>query len=340
MHESSAQAIAGTGTELEPADRHAVRVAVCIATCERPQGLKRLLGGLERLVFAKQPTPELRVIIVENGVPSGARDLCDAMGRSSRWRLQYESEPRVGIPYARNHAVRCARPWADFVAFIDDDEVPEPSWLDELLHVQTTYQADAVAGPLLRRFEGPVPDWIAEGRFFEQKRRPTGTPRHRASTANTLVRRAVFDGIGEFDERFALTGGEDTHFFLRAHLRGYRTVWADEAIVQEFVPRSRTTVGWLLRRSYRYGNTWSLCERELWPGHWVRVRRIGREVRNIVGSAVVLLPALLSGKVATVNCLRRICEAAGNITGVLGLRYEEYRPSRWMRAHREWATHG
>jgi hypothetical protein len=196
-----------------------------------------------------------------------------------------------------------------------------------------------VAGPLLRRFDGPVPDWIIRGRFFEQKRRPTGTPRHRASTNNSLVSTAVFDGVGEFDERFARTGGEDTHLFVRAHLRGYRIVWADEAIVHEFVPPGRTTAAWLLRRSFRYGNTWGLCEREFWPGLRGRVRRVGREMLNIITGLGALPQALLSGKVATVRCLGPICEAAGNIGGVAGLRYEEYRPSRWMKAHGAAGTH-
>jgi GT2 family glycosyltransferase len=333
MRDSGTGAITESAPQLGAEERRAVRVAVCIATCERPEGLRRLLDGLELLAFVKVPAPELRIIVVENGVPSGARDLCAGRTGMSRWRLQYESEPRIGISYARNRAVRCARPWADFVAFIDDDEVPAPDWLDELLHVQGGYQADAVVGPIVRRFEAPVPEWIEQGRFFVQRRRPTGTPRQRASTNNTLIRSPVFDGVGEFDERFALTGGEDTHFFLRAYVRGYLTVWADEAIVHEYVAADRTTAGWLLRRSYRYGNTWSLCERELWPGLRGCARRVGRETLNIIGGAAMLPLRMLGGKVATVKCLRRICEAAGNISGVLGLRYEEYRPSRRTRTH-------
>jgi succinoglycan biosynthesis protein ExoM len=143
----------------------------------------------------------------------------------------------------------------------------------------------------------------------------------------------VFDTVGTFDERFGLTGGGDTHFFLRASLQGYRTVWADEAIVREFVPATRATMGWLLRRSFRYGTTWSFCERELWPGRRVRARRLGREVKNIARGLMALPGALAGGKVPTVRCLQGLCEAAGNLSGMMGIRYEEYRPSRWMRAH-------
>ena len=45
-------------------------------------------------------------------------------------------EGRRGIPQARNAAVAVALERADFVAFIDDDEVPSPLWLAELLRLR------------------------------------------------------------------------------------------------------------------------------------------------------------------------------------------------------------
>jgi glycosyltransferase involved in cell wall biosynthesis len=326
---------AGGSSEEWAADRP-TRVAICVATCRRPQGLRGLLDGIDRQVYTKEPTPDLRVIVVENGAPGGASDVCAAVRPSWGWHLHYDSEPRLGIPYARNRALRCAGPWAEFIVFIDDDEVPEPSWLDELLHVQRVYGADVVNGALLRRYQDAVPDWMVRGGFLEPKHRPTGTRRERATTGNTLVRKAVFDAVGEFDERFALSGGSDTHFFLRARLRGFTIVWANEAVVYEDVPPGRATLGWFLRRSFRVGNTWSLCERDLRPGS--RVRLALREVRKLARGIVGLPQALLSGKPATVHSLRRICEAAGNISGVFGYRYQEYRPSGWMMAQRNEAA--
>jgi succinoglycan biosynthesis protein ExoM len=314
------------------------RIAVCIATCRRPQGLRRLLEGIDRLAFAKVPAPELRVVVVENGAAGEAREVCAALAGSFRCPLQYDVEPCVGIPFARNRAVREAQGWADFVAFIDDDEVPEPAWLDELLQVQRTFEADVVAGPAMRHFEGPVPEWIVRGRFFEQRRRPTGTPLEKTATSNALVRTRVFDEIGGFDERFAVSGGSDTHFFLRAHRHGCRLVWADDAVVHESVPTGRATLGWLLRRSYRVGNTWSLCERELHPSAAVRRRRLRSETRKLLGNAVRLVPAALAGKVEVVRCLRRMSEASGNLSGLLGVRYEEFHPSRWLRVRGERAA--
>lgn len=308
------------------------RVAICVATCGRSQGLRDLLDGIDRQVFTKEPAPETRVVVVENGAPAGARDVVAGVSPAWGWSTEYVCEPRLGIPQARNRALRTAGEWPDFLVFIDDDEVPEAWWLDELLHVQRVYSADVVNGALARRFEEPIPSWIVRGRFFEREERLTGTPRRAATTGNTLVRRAVFARVGEFDERFALSGGSDTHFFLRAHRDGHSIIWASEAVVHENVPRGRATIGWFLRRAFRIGNTWALCQRDLHPG--TRMRHARRELRNLARASSSLPIALFAGQGATIRCLRRVCEAAGNISGALGFRFQEYDPNGWMMARR------
>ena len=42
-----------------------------------------------------------------------------------------------------------------------------------------------------------------------------------------------------FDERMALSGGSDVELFRRFAAQGHSIVWADEAVVFEWVPRSR-----------------------------------------------------------------------------------------------------
>ncbi|HEX2095675.1 MAG TPA: glycosyltransferase family 2 protein, partial [Longimicrobiaceae bacterium] len=235
-------------------------------------------------------------------------------------------EPRRGVSSARNRAVAAARGWADFIAFIDDDEVPEPVWLDELLRVQSEYDADVVAGPVLQRFEGEVPSWVRRGRFFETRRHPTGFPREDPGAGNVLIRTAVLAGMDEpFDERFSLTGGEDTHLFLRLAWSGRRMVWADEALAYEWTPPTRTRARWILRRVYRSANTWSACERELRPSLRVGAVRVAKGVVRIAYGLALLPFSWLLGRHMVVRSLWYVCFGAGNLTGLTGLRYHEYR---------------
>ena len=133
-----------------PADEP-VRVAVCVITHQRPEGLTRLIRALDALSFQKEP-PNLQIIVVDNDSTGSALGVCERLRDDVQWPVEYTREPRRGIPQARNKAVQCAVNQAEFLAFIDDDEVPDMSWLDELLRVQRTHDADVVAGPVVPHF--------------------------------------------------------------------------------------------------------------------------------------------------------------------------------------------
>ncbi|OLE01988.1 MAG: hypothetical protein AUI36_43645 [Cyanobacteria bacterium 13_1_40CM_2_61_4] len=75
-----------------------------------------------------------------------------------------------------------------------------------------------------------------------------------------LIRKSVFASVSGFDERFNLTGGEDTHFFSQVRHAGHSMVWSRDAIVRESVPPGRAKLAWILRRGYQSGNSWVLCE--------------------------------------------------------------------------------
>ena len=309
------------------------RVAVCVITYNRPEGLRRLLEGLDRLTFAGDPPPAVEIVLVDNDPAGLACAPYESRDGSStgRWPLRCYVEPRRGIPYARNRSVAGVEEGVDFVAFVDDDEVPEPGWLDELLHVQQLYDADVVAGPVVRHFDEPVPAWVAKGKFFEKRRYPTGHPVKFVDTANALVRNDILGRMDKhFDERMALNGGDDTHLFLRIHRAGYRMVWADGAIVHELIPKSRANTGWLLRRAYRLGNSLTLCEIDLYPSFSVRVVRVAKAAGRIARGLLLVPVSPLLGWHAFVRAVQDISRGAGMLAGLAGVVYEEYRRTHGM----------
>jgi succinoglycan biosynthesis protein ExoM len=305
---------------------HRVRVSVCVATYRRPQGLARLLAGLDRATFELHPPSELEVVVVDNDAERSAEALCREVGGRFRWRLEYVVETRRGIAHARNRAIQRASPLADFIAFVDDDEVPAPSWLDELLRAQATCRADVVFGPVLPYFETDVPPWILEGRFFERRRYPTGHRLEYGGAGNSLISAPLLRERGfRFDERLGLTGGEDTLMFRRMSRAGYTMVWADRAIVHEWIPPSRATARWVLQRAYRLGTTWSFCERDLDPSISHVLARTVRGLGRVALGASLLLPGTLRGRQGVLKSAREVCFGLGSLAGIGGLRYEEYR---------------
>jgi succinoglycan biosynthesis protein ExoM len=300
------------------------RVAVCVATFARPDGLSRLLDGLRAQVVCDAA---MRVVVVDNDASGPARDACRARAADFELGLRYEVEPRRGITYARNTAVAAAGTDVDFIAMLDDDEVPGPNWLMTMLKVQAEYGAEIVAAPVVPYFPEPPPAWVVEGGFYDRTRYPTGHSLPHAHTGNVLVQRQVFEATGPFDDRFALTGGEDLQFFRRARATGARIIWADEAAVEEWVPASRANLNWLLRRSYRGGTTLGQVDLDRPDVLVARPMRLVRGMGRMVQGVLLTPVAALSPKrtVRLVRALQLIWRGAGMVAGVLGKRYEEYR---------------
>lgn len=301
------------------------KVDVCVLAYRRPQSLLRLLGALQELRFPDEP-PELRVLVVDNDPEESAREVCEDARSWLSAPLVYIVEKRRGIPQARNAALAASLAHSDFLAFVDDDEMPEPDWLAELLRVQRARNADAVAGPVLPRFEPGAARWLTRGGLFEQTRHATGARIDYAYTNNVLVRTAALAQMDAlFDERLALSGGSDSEFFARFAASGRRIVWADAAIAHEWVPASRVSVRWLLARGFRVGCSSARVERRRASPRRSDAWILANGCWCMLKGALLLGFAVLQGRPAAVRALRLLCYGAGRLYGLGGFVYEEYR---------------
>lgn len=301
-------------------------VAICVVTYRRPEGLRKLLQGIERLEFQEPFVPSLQVVVVDNDPQSEmAIKVCRKFS-TFRCNIRVVAEERCGISHARNAAVQEAFALgADAIAFIDDDEVPDPRWLDELLGAQQSSGAEAVCGPVLPHFEEPPPAWMIKGKFFDRPRYPTGSVIKLARTGNILlVAHFLKDSGLRFDERFGQSGGEDTLLTLQFQKRGGRIIWADQAIVRETVPRDRANANYILHRAYFTGSSWARIEPLVNPSPWVRVRRAAGATRRICWHSLLIAPSLVIGRHAVMSCAAEIWRGVGQFSGVFGHRPKVY----------------
>jgi len=302
-------------------------VSICANTYKRPQGLKRLLQGIAKLTFEKVAPPDIEVIIVDNHNEGVAAKICQEIQEEFPWVLKTDVESQAGITYGRNKSLSLADPQTFAIAILDDDEVPVPNWLDELLWVQQEYQADVVTGAVLPCFVDEKPaDWIMKSGFYNPPRSQTGETRDVAFTNNVLVRAEIlrqYDPV--FDNRFAFTGGEDSHLFMRLHQAGYKIVWSNEAIVYDWFPMERTKPKWVLERCRHMYSIYSLLETELYPSFKVQFIRVIKGLTLILVGILGLPFSLILGKQGIFKSLMFIYRGSGTFIGLFKLNRQEYK---------------
>ncbi len=110
-------------------------VSVVINTLDRADALEKLLRALEQITY-----PDFEVVVVVGP----CSDHTDQVLAGWEGRVKHLRCSEANLSMSRNIGIEaCA---AEYVAFIDDDAVPEPCWLDELMDGFGDDPADEVAG--------------------------------------------------------------------------------------------------------------------------------------------------------------------------------------------------
>lgn len=311
------------------ADRRRPRTLVAVCTANRPERLAELLAHLA--AFAPEVGgPDWSLLVVDNR-PGGAaaRVVADAAPRLPV-SLRYVEEPEAGIASARNRAVReAAATGADFLAFIDDDDLPAPDWLARLLARQAATGAGIVLGAWVLPAGFTVPPLLEKIDFFRPLK-PEESTLFRlplwGGTFNMLAAADVFDRLAAdgppFRPEFSATGGEDTDFLIRADRAGCRVAVAEDSIVVRGWEPARISLGGALRRGFRLGcSQMHLAARHL-PGEaFAKMRR--KALRRLLRTSLRAVPAMRRPKRLAV-ILVQIAYRLGELHGARGRRFAYY----------------
>ncbi|MCD6401328.1 MAG: glycosyltransferase family 2 protein [Anaerolineales bacterium] len=229
-------------------------ISVCICTFKKPNFLKRLLDAVDHQLTEGLFT--YSVVVADNDYRQSAKQIVSEFAATSSIPVIYCVEPEQNIALARNKALENST--GDFIAFIDDDEIPGREWLCNLFKTCDEYGVDGVLGPVKPNFEHEPPQWVIKGQVFERPTHETGYRMNwsETRTGNVLFRREILDGINyAFRSEFG-TGSEDVDFFRRMIGNGKIFVWCNNAAVYETVPPVRCKRSYLLRLALlRGGNS-------------------------------------------------------------------------------------
>ncbi len=300
---------------------------VAIPTFRRPEALRNALRTVRTQVDAENGVPEApmrcSILVIDNDPAGSGERVAREHG------ARYVIEPRPGIAAVRNRALReCER--ADAILFIDDDEIPDPGWLRAMIAMYAATTPTAVAGRVVTRFPDGVEAWTSQSGAFQRPTRSHGQTMREAATNNLLL---AIDGVRRlglsFDERFGLTGGSDSMFTLQLTRRGGTIRWAEDAVVIEQEDPERFTRSWVLRRTFRFGNTSARVRIALAPTSArrvaERVRALARGGARAVGGSVRWGFGAVSGSLRhRAHGARTVARGLGMMTGALGHAHDEY----------------
>jgi succinoglycan biosynthesis protein ExoM len=304
-------------------------VTICICTFRNPDGLRALFDGLDMQALATLQDSDISIAVVDNDVDATASAVLKPYAESGRFRLRSVVQSKRGLSSARNSALRLAfESRADLFAFLDDDEVPSEHWLQALVDCFAEPSAVIVVGPLEPRFEAPPPRWIVQGGFFRHRITDPGEP-VAGYTGNVMMRTSAIAASGVlFDETLNAIGGEDVVFFRALRAQGMQVRCAEGALVYETIPRSRTSLKWMMRRWLRAGATATLLVGGANVGWHNRLANAARGIGRIcAGSLLVVVNAATRGRrdfPAVAHSISTVCRGVGMLVAAFGVSYQEY----------------
>jgi succinoglycan biosynthesis protein ExoM len=285
-------------------------ITVCICTFKRPHLLLALLRSIEAL--ETDGSFGISVCIVDNDAAQSAMEIVSGFAKESGIPVRYTCEPEQNIARARNRALESAE--GSHIAFIDDDERPDRSWLLLLYRAWRATGACGVLGPVVPLFESPPPAWITKARILERPEKADGEELDwtETRTGNVLLERRLFAQDGyRFNEEYG-RGGEDRELFRRMREHGERFIWCRDAVVREIIPPARWSRSFQVRRALLRGKV-------AVPRPFTGFRGFLKSCGAVCVYAALLPPLVVLSQGLFMRYLVRMCDHLGRVLAFFGL---------------------
>ncbi len=215
-----------------------------------------------------QTYEDMEVVVIVDGNKSLFDCVCADWDDHEDVVLHCNEENR-GLSASRNRGIELAS--GDVVAFMDDDAIAEPDWIDELMTVYEESEVEAVGGKMTPLWITGKPAFLPEEFYWLVGVTHRGFsdegPVRNTFGSNISFRADVLDELDGFDEQLGRKGdkhvqGEETELAarLRSELDG-TLYYTPDAKVGHKVFEYRTRFRWLVQRAFWQGYSKRVMER-------------------------------------------------------------------------------
>lgn len=209
----------------------------------------------------KQTYDNVELVLISDGSDLVCEEMHADYADRENVRIGCNNENR-GLSFSRNHGIKLAT--GDVVAFVDDDAVPEPDWIENLVAAYECHDAIAVGGKMLPIWVNKKPSFLPEEFYWLVGVTHRGYPDEECEVRNTngsnmSFKREVLEELDGFDENLGRKGeqqiqGEETELAVRMREKYGEGVWySPTAKVGHKVFDYRTDRTWLLKRAFWQG---------------------------------------------------------------------------------------
>jgi glycosyltransferase involved in cell wall biosynthesis len=274
---------------------------ITVAICTRNRaGLLR--KAIESVVG--QITGDAEILLIDNASTDNTPEITRSFAAKYPRVTAYREE-KLGLSAARNTALRLAR--GQYVAFLDDDAVAEPGWLEAYRDCFRRPPVPLLAGAggaVFPRYDGPRPAWIPPGANLLNWSTQAGSFQERGGPwgCNFAVHREQALAHGGFNPALGRSGAgmgahEETELFWKLKRTGWAFWWLPTARIRHHVAGHRLTFWAQCRDAFSSGRFAARYRLELLPGGW------GRRIWFRVGRALIFPWQCALGLVAAVLML-------------------------------------
>lgn len=299
-----------------------------------------LVKALKSLVEQSLPAAEYEIVVVDNASTDATKAVVEQWAEQAN--IRYTYEPTLGLSYARNRGWQLAQ--AKYVAYLDDDGIACPNWLEKIVEVFETVIPcpGCVGGKAEAIWEADRPQWISDQlvtclTVIDWSDTPQTIPdlsQKWLVGANFAFPRKVLEEIGGFVSgldrvgKNLLSGGD---IFLEKQIlkAGYSCFYHPDIAIGHHIQKSRLEQQWFIRRYYWQGMSDAMAQsiEESLSGQQ-RIRAALWRLVGLLRSPKKLVYLLLPGaKPAqfTEKCFTLI--ELGHIVGLLSLPASDASPS-------------
>lgn len=217
---------------------------------------------LESFALQKYPKNKFEIIVMDNNSTDSTESVVKKLAIKYPI-IRYFEEPRQGVHYARNSAIKHAK--GEVLYYTDDDMIAEPDLLINLIPIfEKDEKIATISGKVLPKWEIKPPNWILKyclNSYLSLNLDDTNLIISNNmidifSCHQAILKSAIINagGFNPENTKGNWIGDGETGLSIKLLNLGYKQAYTSLSIINHIIPKKRMTQAYLNKRLANQGN--------------------------------------------------------------------------------------